>query len=133
MRCRWPATLFLLGARARAKAADSGKKMLRTEVGKPLQAAQTALQAKNYAEAKTDIAAAEAIDKPTPYERYIIERLKASAAIGSGDYTSALAAYGKVMASPELPAEENDWVLDRRDARRVGKAGVRRCTVRRSR
>src|SRR3546814_3750731 len=89
------ATLFVLAAQAPAMAADSGKKMLRPEVGKPLQAAQTALQAKNYAEAKTDIAAAEAIDKLTPYERYIIERLKASAAIGSGDYKSALASYEK--------------------------------------
>src|SRR3546814_5572622 len=44
------ATLFLLAAQAPAMAADSGKKMLRPEVGKPLQAAQTALQAKNYAE-----------------------------------------------------------------------------------
>ncbi|MDB5967841.1 MAG: hypothetical protein JWQ90_291, partial [Hydrocarboniphaga sp.] len=41
-----------------------------------LQAAQTALQAKNYAEAKTQIGAAEAVGKLTPYESYIVARLK---------------------------------------------------------
>src|SRR3546814_14246039 len=49
------AATLLLAAQAPAMAADSGKKMLRPEVGKPLQAAQTALQAQNYAEAKTDL------------------------------------------------------------------------------
>lgn len=106
------ATVFLLAAQAPAMAADSGKQTLRPEVGKPLQAAQAALQAKNYAEAKTDIATAEAIDKLTPYERYIIERLKAAAAIGGGDYKTALASYDKVIASPELPAEEKVGILD---------------------
>src|SRR3546814_13770864 len=38
------AATLLLAAQAPAMAADSGKKMLRPEVGKPLQAAQTALQ-----------------------------------------------------------------------------------------
>lgn len=106
------AVAFLVVAQAPAMAADSAKKKVRPEVGKPLQAAQTALQAKNYAEAQTDIATAEAIDKLTPYERYIIERLKASAAIGTGDYKTALASYEKVVVSPELPAEEKLGVLD---------------------
>lgn len=102
----------LLAAQTPVMAASSSKQTLRPEVGKPLQAAQAALQAKNYAEAKTDIAAAEAIDKLTPYERYIIERLKATAAIGSGDYKTALASYDKVIAAPELPAEEKLGVLE---------------------
>lgn len=104
------AALLLLAAQAPALAGSS--KTIRPEVGKPLQEAQKALQAKNFAEAKADIAKAEGAGKLTPYERYIIERLKASTAIGSGDYRSALASYEKVVASPELPAEEKVGVLD---------------------
>lgn len=104
------AAMLLLAAQAPALA-GSGK-TIRPEVGKPLQEAQKALQAKNYAEAKADIAKAEGAGKLTPYESYIIERLKASTAIGSGDYKSALASYEKVVASPELPAEEKIGVLD---------------------
>ncbi|WP_428313023.1 hypothetical protein [Hydrocarboniphaga sp.] len=82
------------------------KLTLRPEIGKPLQAAQTALQAKNYAEAKTQIAAAEAVGKLTPYESYIVARLKSAAAIGANDYKGALVAYEQVLASPQLPAAE---------------------------
>ncbi|NGY07065.1 hypothetical protein G7Y85_20005, partial [Solimonas terrae] len=98
------AALLLLAAQAPALAA--GGKTIRPEVGKPLQDAQKALQAKNYAEARADIAKAEGVGKLSSYERYIIERLKASAAIGVGDYKSALASYEKVVASPDLPPEE---------------------------
>src|SRR3546814_12288489 len=83
------AALLLLAAQAPALAA--GSKTIRPEVGKPLQEAQKALQAKNYAEARTDIAKAEGVGKPTAYESSIIERLKASTAIGAGDYKRALA------------------------------------------
>lgn len=103
------AAILLLAAQTPVLAAA---KALRPEVGQPLQAAQKALQAKNYAEARADIAKAEGVGKLTPYERYIVERLKASTAIGLGDYKSALASYEEVVASPELPAEEKLGVLD---------------------
>src|SRR3546814_17964532 len=63
------AALLLLAAQAPALAA--GSKTIRPEVGKPLQEAQKALQAKNYAEARTDIAKAAGVAKLTAYERHI--------------------------------------------------------------
>ena len=82
------------------------------EVGQPLQAAQKALQAKQYKEAQTQIQKAESVAKRTPYESYLIARLKSSATIGLGDYKGALAAYEQVLASPELPAAEKLQTLD---------------------
>ena len=48
------------------------------EVGQPLQAAQKALQAKQYKEAQAQIQRAEGVAKRTPYESYLIARLKSS-------------------------------------------------------
>jgi hypothetical protein len=85
---------------------------VRPEVGQPLQQAQTALQAKNYKEAKDKIDAAEAVGKLTPYELYVLNRLRASAAIGLGDYKTALTCYENVLASPSLPPAEKMATLD---------------------
>ncbi|WP_428312702.1 hypothetical protein [Hydrocarboniphaga sp.] len=102
------ALLMLIGAQSFA----ADKPTVRPEVGAPLQEAQKALQAKNYKDAKAKIDQAEAIGKLTPYENYIVQRLKSSAAIGTGDYKSALGAYEQVLASPELPAAEKLPTLD---------------------
>lgn len=102
--------LALSAAPALAVAAE--KTGLRPEVGQPLQQAQAALQSKNYADAKAKIDQAEAIGKLTPYEQYIVNRLRASASLGLGDYKAALAAYESVLASPELPAAEKPATLD---------------------
>ena len=101
---------LLMLAAAQSFAAD--KPTVRPEVGAPLQEAQKALQAKNYKDAKAKIDQAEAVGKLTPYENYIVQRLKSSAAIGTGDYKSALGAYEQVLASPELPAAEKLPTLD---------------------
>jgi tetratricopeptide (TPR) repeat protein len=101
---------LLMLAAAQTFAAD--KPTVRPEVGGPLQEAQKALQAKNYKDAKAKIDQAEAVGKLTPYESYIVARLKSSAAIGTGDYKTALSAYDAVLASPELPAAEKLPTLD---------------------
>jgi hypothetical protein len=101
---------LLMLAAAQTFAAD--KPTVRPEVGGPLQEAQKALQAKNYKDAKAKIDQAEAVGKLTPYESYIVARLKSSAAIGTGDYKTALSAYDVVLASPELPAAEKLPTLD---------------------
>jgi hypothetical protein len=107
---RLAAGALLLFAAAQVFSAE--KQTLRPEVGAPLQAAQKALQAKQYAEAKSQIDKAEAVGKLTPYESYILARLKASAAIGMNDYKGALAGYETVLASPELPPAEKLPTLD---------------------
>lgn len=101
--------LWLLAA---GQAFSADKPSLRPEVGKPLQDAQAALQTKDYKGAAAQINAAEAVGRLTSYEAYIVARLKASAALGQGDYKTALAAYEQVLASPELPSEEKVKTLD---------------------
>ncbi|MDB5968532.1 MAG: hypothetical protein JWQ90_982 [Hydrocarboniphaga sp.] len=101
--------LLLLSA---VQAFSADKPTVRAEVGAPMQAAQKALQGKQYAEAKSQIEKAEAVGKLTPYESYILARLKSSAAIGLNDYKGALVGYETVLASPELPAAEKLPTLD---------------------
>lgn len=93
--------LLALGlfAAAQVHAADS----LRPEVGKPLQDAQAAIQAKKYREALTQVDAAGKIGSLTPYESYIVERMRAAAATGAGDMTTAIKAYEAALASPQMP------------------------------
>ncbi|WP_245586251.1 tetratricopeptide repeat protein [Solimonas soli] len=103
------AAILLLAAQGPVQAAS---KTVRPEIGQSLQGAQKALQAKQFQEARAQIAKAENAGKLTPYESYLVARLKASAAIGLGDYRAALSAYEQVVDSSELPAEEKLQVLD---------------------
>lgn len=93
-------------AQAAAPAPAASGPTLRPEAAKPLVAAQEAVRATKYADALARIAEAEALPGLTPYEQYIILRLKAPALFGSGDQAGALAAFEKVVASPLLPAAD---------------------------
>lgn len=79
---------------------------VRPEVGKPLQDAQKALQAKDYAAARDKLAAAEKVGSLTPYETYIINRLRAAVAASLGDAVTAVAAYEAALQAPQFPADE---------------------------
>ncbi len=91
---------------ASAPAAAASGPTLRPEAAKPLVAAQEAVRAANYADALARIAEAEAVPALTPYEQYIVLRLKAPALFGHGDQAGALAVFVQVVASPLLPAAE---------------------------
>lgn len=95
------AFLFLVLAVGSVQAAD--KPTLRSEVGKPLQEAQTAMQGKDYKAALAKIDEAEKVGSLTPYESYIVERMRAIAATGAGDMSMALASYEAALASPQMP------------------------------
>ena len=97
--------LALCGAIGSAMA--DAKQTVRSAVGKPLQAAQAALAAKKYDEAATQLSAAEAVGSLTPYEKYVITRLRASVEVGKGDYKSAGTSYEALLASGQMtPAEQ---------------------------
>ncbi|MGH8454527.1 MAG: tetratricopeptide repeat protein, partial [Nevskiales bacterium] len=96
------AVVLLACAAGVASAADA----LRPEVGKPLQAAQELLKSKKYSEAMTRVSEAEKIPNLTPYESYIIARMRAASALGLGDYKAAANAYYAVLASGRLPEAE---------------------------
>ena len=102
------AVLFILAAVAfavlppQARAEDT----LRPEVGKPLQAAQELLKAQKYKDALARIKEADAISGKTPYESFIIERMRGAAAAGAGESDTAVKAFEAVIASGRLPAAE---------------------------
>lgn len=94
-----------------ALAAD--KKGLRPSLGKPMQAVQELLQQRKYEEALAALDEAEKeLKRPTPYETYVFDRLRGSAATGAGRYEVAIEAYKGVLASEELPEEERAPILN---------------------
>lgn len=78
-----------------AYAADS----LRPEIGKPLQAATDDIKKGKYKDALSKIHDAEAVGGRTPYENYMIDYMRASAAQGAGDNELAAKSYEAVINS----------------------------------
>jgi hypothetical protein len=89
-----------------AHAQETKTEGVRPEVGKPLQAAQELIRGKKYKEALTKIGEADAVAGKTGYESYVIERLRASAAMQAGDNEQAIKAVGALLASGRVPAAE---------------------------
>ncbi|MFN3789437.1 tetratricopeptide repeat protein [Massilia sp.] len=91
-------------AAAQAAAKDTVRpdmfKLLDPAAIKPL------IDAKNYDEVKSRIAQAEAMPNRTPYEEYVINRMKLSLALGSEDNAAAMPVMEAILASGRLsPAE----------------------------
>ncbi|WP_342627479.1 tetratricopeptide repeat protein [Nguyenibacter vanlangensis] len=84
-----------------ASAADT----LSMKVGKPLQQAQTALAAHNYAKAMSAVDAAAAVPGKSEYEDYTITQMRAAVAAQSGNVAAATAAYDKLIASGRTPKD----------------------------
>jgi hypothetical protein len=103
------AALILLAISLQTIAAEQ---TVRPEVGTPLQEAQTQLQDKKYPEALAKIDQAEAVGNLTPYESYIVARMRSAAATGAGDYATAGKAYDAVLASKELPEADRRQTLE---------------------
>ena len=91
------AAALMLGAQV-VHAADT----VRPEVGEPLQKAQTLLQSRKYKDALQQVDAASKVGGLTPYESYIVERMRAAAATGAGDTSTAIKAYEAALASPDI-------------------------------
>jgi hypothetical protein len=98
-------SVLVLAAAARAEAPA-----LRPDVGKPLQEAQEDIKAKKFAEAGGRIDAAEKVSGLTPFEKYTIARMRASAALGAGDNLRAAQAFEAVLASGQSPAADQGKV-----------------------
>ncbi len=99
-------------APAAAPGSAASSPTLRVEVGKPLQAAQEAIKAGNFKDALARLAEAEALPGLTPYETYIIQRLKAPAAFGVGDVATATQAFEAALDSPLMPAAERPPIIE---------------------
>lgn len=105
-------SLFAAAALALGAATVHAADTLRPEVGEPLQAAQTAMKAKKYREALDQVDAASKVGNLTPYESYIVQRMRAAVATAAGDSSTAIKAYEAVLASPQMPAGEKLQTYD---------------------
>jgi tetratricopeptide (TPR) repeat protein len=87
-------------------AAQEKKETIRPEVGKALQAAQELVKAQKGREALAKVAEADAVAGKTPFETYLVERVRASAALAANDVPAAIRALEAVIASGRLTPPE---------------------------
>jgi hypothetical protein len=79
---------------------------VRPEVGKPLQAAQAMVKARNGRGALAEVAKAEAVPNRTPYENFLINQMKGSAASAAGDSETAIRSFEAVLASGRVTGRD---------------------------
>jgi tetratricopeptide (TPR) repeat protein len=79
---------------------------VRPEVGTPLQAAQVLIREKKYREALAKIREAENVKDKTPYEVYIIDRMRGVTAASAGDTAVAVRSFEAALASGRMPPPE---------------------------
>jgi len=98
-----PATAIAQETPKPAEAAKPPENTVRPEVGKPLQAARDLIDAKKYRDALAKVKEAEAVPNLTPYERFVIDLTRGSAAQGAGDNDVAMSSLESVVATGRLP------------------------------
>lgn len=96
------------GFTATALAQEAGAKAatVRPEVGKPLQAALDLLKGRKAKAALTKIAEADAVKNKTPFESYMVGRLRAQAEAAAGEPAAAARDFEATAAMPATPAAE---------------------------
>ncbi len=105
-----PAALAQTGAPAAAAAAAAAT--IRPEIAPPLQAAQKALNDKQFAQALQHLAQAETVPGRTDYETYLVERLRFLAAAGLRDVPATLKALEAALATGQAEAELRPTLMD---------------------
>jgi hypothetical protein len=89
-----------------AEAPKAPAETLRPEIAKPLKAAQDAINAKQFREALVKLAEAELISGKTPYESYVLERMRGPAAAALGEHALAGRAFLVAFESGRLTKAE---------------------------
>lgn len=99
-------TAILLLAATCGAHGQQAQETVRPEVGKPLLAAQELLKAGMYRDALNKVREADAVRNQTAYERFVLDRMRGSAAAGAGDEATAGSSWESALASGRLqPAE----------------------------
>jgi tetratricopeptide (TPR) repeat protein len=75
---------------------------VRPEVGKPLQAARDLIKGQKFKEALGKLREVDALPNRTPYENFLLEQMRASAASQAGDNETAIKAFQAVLNSGRL-------------------------------
>lgn len=76
---------------------------IRGEIGRPLQAARDLIKAKKYSEALAKLREADAVPGRTANENFLLEQMRASAALSAGDNGQAIKAIQALLNSGRLP------------------------------
>lgn len=84
---------------------------MRPELAKPMQAAIDDLKAKKGKEALAHVREAEAIPGKSPYEAYMVDRVKGQAATLAGEPAVAAAAFEAALTSSAIPASDKAPLL----------------------
>ena len=93
-------------------AAPAAAPTARAEVAKPLQLAQDLLKAGKAVEALAELRVAEQVGSLNDYERYLIARTRAVAALKANELALAITAFDAALASPLTPAADRPSLLD---------------------
>jgi hypothetical protein len=91
---------------ALAQEQKGGGNTARPEVGKPIQAALDLLKSKRGKEALARVQEADGVPNKTPYEAYLVERVRAQAAAAAGDVAAAARAFEATAASSAVSGGE---------------------------
>lgn len=87
------------------------KETVRAELAKPLQAAQEALRTQKFKEALARLHDADAVTNKTPYESYLIDRMRGAAAMGAGDNETAGRAFEAALNAGRMTTAEQGKVI----------------------
>ncbi len=82
------------------------QEQVRAEVGKPLQAARDLIKAQKYKEALAKLKEVEAVPNRTANENFLLEQMRASAAMQAGDLATASKSTQALISSGKLPAAD---------------------------
>lgn len=79
---------------------------VRGEIGRPLQAARDLIKSRKYSEALAKLREVDAVPNRTANENFLIEQMRASAALSAGDNGQAIKAIQALLASGRLPESQ---------------------------
>jgi hypothetical protein len=82
------------------------QEQVRAEVGRPLQAARDLIKAQKFRDALVKLREVEAVPNRTAYENYLLEQMRASAAMQAGDLATAAKSTQILISSGRLSAAD---------------------------
>jgi tetratricopeptide (TPR) repeat protein len=86
--------------------AARAQEQVRAEVGRPLQAARDLIKQQKYRDALAKLREAEAVPNRTAYENFVLEQMRASAAMQAGDLATAARSTQTLIASGRVSAAD---------------------------
>ena len=89
-----------------AWSAAQAQEAVRGEIGRPLQAARDLIKAKKYSEALAKVREADAVPNRNANENFLLEQMRASAALSAGDNGQAIKAIQALLNSGRLPESQ---------------------------